>query len=675
MIAFSGVIAATVLVTLAPLSIAHSAGDDPRPLLDPTDETSSLARAIAANELGTSLAAIEAQIVRGADRRPRARALPLVSALFDKPWSLPEVTAALADTTRCDRPALAVGRFAAHALGTEPPPPEGTGRQTIASAYHALQAIDYHLRGGDRFVQLAIAPIVGEPPGPGGQVPPGELSDDGEVVEEDQGTVAIREARAALAVDALALLATAERTPMPEGDDADRARRVADSSDKIDWTMMARAAALVDLDFEITVDWSKEEADALPAQLAGAVEGSVLAASYLPPVGWAVVGGPGANRYDMSVISAVFDPGGDDRYEWPRDAVGSRGILALEGDDNYVSRGAVGPGGALLGVGIIRDFKGNDRYEGTTLSSGAAMLGVGVVIDSEGDDIHHSRAFSQGAAIVGVGVLVDGGGSDRYEGEILCQGVGGPRGAGALIDRSGNDLYLAHGAPSAYGTPATFRSFSQGVGYGVRRDLPGGIGLLVDDAGDDRYEGGEFSQGGGYFLSLGALVDRSGRDLYRGDRYAQGFAAHQAFGALIDHEGDDMYWSRTAAGQGAAWDESVAMLIDRTGNDRYRADGLSQGAAAQQAIGVLVDLDGDDTFDAVGASVQGAGGSNEYRFADCNCYSLGVLLKRGGTARYSSGRPADAVTFSAVLKPGDPQGSAAFGLLIDEGPRGSGRSP
>lgn len=628
------------------------------PLLDPRDPASAFGRAVAAHELAAPLAAIEAQLRRGAARAPAPGVIPTVRSLFDAPWSLHEVASALADSTRTARLGGAPGAFVAQACSTDLPSPDGTGRQTIASAHHAVQALDYFIRAGDLLARQALEPAIGIEPGPGDQERPGNA--------DDEGAAPIHTARAALARDAIALLALIERTLKPDGDDAALARRTAEAAWKIDWAIMARLAAHADLDFDVTCDWSAESPEALPEELAGAVEGPVLTASYIDPIGWAVVGGTGPNRYDMSMIAAVFDPGGDDRYEWPKDVIGSRAIVDLAGDDHYVSKGVAGPGGALLGFGLVRDLAGNDRYEGTVLSSGAGMLGAGILIDDAGDDVHVSRAFSQGAGFLGAGVLVDGAGDDRYTGKIFCQGVGGPRGAGALIDRAGDDLYEARGAMSAYDTPATFRSFSQGVGVGMRRDLPGGIGVLADDAGNDRYESGEFSQGGGYFFALGVLADRGGRDLYRGDRYAQGFAAHQAFGALLESSGDDVYWSRTAAGQGAAWDESATILVDRAGNDHYRADGLSQGAAAQQALGALVDLGGDDVFDAAGSSSQGAGGSNQYHFAECGCYSLGVLLKRGGTARYSSGRPEGAVTFSAEIKPDDPQGSSAYGLHIDE---------
>ena len=64
----------------------------------------------------------------------------------------------------------------------------------------------------------------------------------------------------------------------------------------------------------------------------------------------------------------------------------------------------------------------------------------------------------------------------------------------------------------------------------------GGVGAIYDLAGNDRYEGGEFSQAGGYYFGLGILHDKKGHDLYYGNRYGQSFSAHQAIGILVDEE-------------------------------------------------------------------------------------------------------------------------------------------
>ena len=127
-------------------------------------------------------------------------------------------------------------------------------------------------------------------------------------------------------------------------------------------------------------------------------------------------------------------------------------------------------------------------------------------------------------------------------------------------------------------------SFSQGIGFGYRKYAAGGIGILCDVTGDDKYQAGEFSQGGAYFHGLGILRDFSGDDSFRGNRYTQGFGVHQAFGVLIDDAGDDTYWGMTAADQGSAWDIAAGALLDKEGNDSYTAQGMTQGSAAMQGI-------------------------------------------------------------------------------------------
>ncbi len=672
-----------MLLTAASIAAWIACAETP-PLLTPHDGASLLGAAVAAHSLAEPIAAVEAQLRRAAARAQTERMLPCVRALFVDPWSLPEVAQSMVGAGAAPRPGLAAARLASVAFGAESPSEEGGGVQGAPSAYHAMFHLDYLARGGNQRVHEALAPLL--------------PAEDPNHRPDDAEAAALATRWAELRADAVRLLSISERTPMPADADLECAKRLAAAASAIEPGALAHAVALADVRFESRCDWSAQEAETLPAELAGAVEGTILGAERLEPIGWCVIGGTGANRYDMGRVAAVLDTGGDDRYEWPERTEWAppsldpeRGvsvhaaimanacvIVDLAGNDTYVSRGPVGPGGALMGFSYLRDAAGNDRYEGITLSSGAAMLGVAILIDDDGDDVHLARAWSEGAGFYGAGLLVDGGGSDSYEGAVLCQGVGGPRGMGALVDRAGNDRYAVHGSPSAYGTPATDRAFSQGVGYGLRREMPGGVGLLVDDAGDDRYESGEFSQGGAYFFALGVLADHAGDDLYRGDRYAQGFAAHQAFGALLEAGGNDLYYSRTAAGQGAAWDESAAVLIDREGNDAYRADGLSQGAAAQQALAALVDLGGADSFDARGASVQGGGGGAEYHFKECDCYSLGVMIKIGGPPPRLNGRtvglggggaaaPAEGpgeTVVSSSIRPDDPRASTAFGLRI-----------
>lgn len=435
----------------------------------------------------------------------------------------------------------------------------------------------------------------------------------------------------------------------------------------------------------------------VPPEIRAAVTGDVL---FFDPgadgEGPLVVGGAGPNSYDMSKIARVYDTGGNDTYRYlpgdifvdtaiagengaPRTSVKrrvlARVVIDTAGDDTHETQGDFcGPATGVFGLSILDDHQGNDTYRSTgQCTIGAALLGLGILIDRGGNDRYENTGpasgWSIGAGYYGAGIVCDLGGDDVYAGEKLTQGVGGPRGFGAILDGGGGDLYRANGPAftSAYGTPAVYLSMSQGFGYGVRGYAQGGLGAIWEFGGDDRYEGGEFSQACGYFWALGIIHDFAGHDVYYANRYSQGSAAHQALGLLVDESGDDTYWSMTAASQGAAWDQSIGMLIDRAGNDSYRAGGLSQGSAAQQAIGILLDLSGGDRYSAY-APAQGESGGNEYHYDEWKLFSFSSLLDLGGGAdSYTSpGRAPGAPVRTGAVNTANPSASNAWGLFSDE---------
>lgn len=406
----------------------------------------------------------------------------------------------------------------------------------------------------------------------------------------------------------------------------------------------------------------------IPLKIRKAVTGEVLAVRH-EGGRWLVFGGGGPNSYDLSKIDIVVDAGGDDVYYYSAEARPRiQLVIDCSGNDRYTSAGACGPAGACLGVSLLVDHEGNDTYEGNFLSCGASLLGVGVIVDHDGADRYSGTTCSQGAGYYGLGAVLDlGGGSDTYTAQVTSQGLGGPKGFGLLLDAWGSDFYRAYGpTPSAYGTPAVYFAMSQGVGYGIRGYDSGGVGVLCDFGGEDRYEAGEFSQGGGYYWGLGILYDRSGNDLYFGDRYGQGYGCHQACGVLADDQGDDTYWAQCAACQGGAWDIGMGILIDRQGNDAYRADGLSQGGAAMQAIAWLIDLDGTDRYTAAPGATHGQSSGNSYHYNETGCFSFSLLLDIGGANDYySTGRPNGQTLSTGSLNEGSPADSGLHGLYID----------
>ncbi len=121
--------------------------------------------------------------------------------------------------------------------------------------------------------------------------------------------------------------------------------------------------------------------------------------------------------------------------------------------------------------------------------------------------------------------------------------------------------------------------------------------LVIDLAGNDRYEATKPGVQGGAMLGVSMLIDLAGRDIYRAQDVAQG-SALCGVGILVDFEGDD-YYAGVRRLQGHALG-GVGILVDRAGNDTYRAAMWAQGFGAPLGFGVLDDLGGRDHYYAGG---------------------------------------------------------------------------
>ncbi|MBI4613062.1 MAG: PDZ domain-containing protein [Planctomycetes bacterium] len=406
---------------------------------------------------------------------------------------------------------------------------------------------------------------------------------------------------------------------------------------KVDYAALGRMAACLSGLWDVSglAAWKAalSEAGKPEVEEVLGVEGDVLAFRDTP-FGAFVVGGPGTNTYRGS-FALVIDVGGDDIYEgdlatsWPDSkTTGIGAVVDLAGNDRYACAGREAVlGSGWLGAGVLVDLAGDDSYEVSRLGLGFGYLGFGLLLDAGGSDTYEGGEFAQGAAWFGTGALLDlGPEKDRYRAKAFAQGFGLTKGFGLLADSSGDDEYFVGGAHASYYQDAgIFRGVGQGLGIGLRWVECGGLGVLLDRKGNDRYEAGEFSQGGGYFMALGVLADDEGDDVYQVCRYGQGFGCHSAAGALLDGAGADRYQGKTAANQGAAWDAGVGVLVDSGGDDEYTAEGLSVGAGAQNGFGLLFDAGGKDRYGA-GGSCLGHGGGNEYWFGRGGAPSLGVLL-------------------------------------------------
>jgi hypothetical protein len=372
------------------------------------------------------------------------------------------------------------------------------------------------------------------------------------------------------------------------------------------------------------------------------------------PAGRIEIWGRGNTRHTERT-AFCFDLGGND--DW-LDCAGRADLdhpvsitIDWDGNDTYGGTSPFNEGGALGGVGILWDHAGDDQYLARTWSQGCGVAGFGLLQDDGGRDVYHGQDECQGVGFAGAGVLVDGNvtsgrsagmppvairrrgdDADLYTGARFCQGVGFPGGVGAVIDKGGDDRWVCTGRyDSEYGEPGLFSGFGQGVGFGFRNIASGGIGVLYDLAGDDVYEAGNFSQGGGYSYAWGILRDDAGDDRYIGSRYAQGFAAHQAVGTFLEGGGNDLYQSHSTVACGLSWDETSVVFHDVSGDDVYEQGGFSLASAAQNGMVLFLDDAGNDRY----ADLPAHAANNEYHGGK----SFALFVDGGGDDVYGSEKP------------------------------------
>ena len=366
------------------------------------------------------------------------------------------------------------------------------------------------------------------------------------------------------------------------------------------------------------------------------------------PLGLIEIVGADNNTYDAGIRRLLtIDTGGNDTYASGGATLSADNpisvLIDLRGNDQYAIRNTqyASFGAGVFGYGVLVDAAGNDTYNGVGFSQGSGAFGVGCLLDLGGGDRYISRLHSQGAAQFGIGVLSDIEGHDRYEGFLGIQGFGYTKGFGLLLDLAGNDEYVANDAqidfPSAQ-TKEHNTSLAQGCGFGRRADysdghsLAGGIGILLDADGDDKYSAGVFAQGTGYWYGLGMLLDEKGDDSYSGIWYVQAASAHFAVGILVDGAGSDRYKATMNMAQGAGHDFSLGFLLDKSGNDQHEAPNLSLGGGNANGIGIFYDVTGDDTYQSSGTTL----GRANYESAGLRAIMLclGVFLDTGGKDTY-----------------------------------------
>jgi len=368
------------------------------------------------------------------------------------------------------------------------------------------------------------------------------------------------------------------------------------------------------------------------------------------PLGAVVVDTTGRdNVHALQGPLLVVDVGGNDRYEFAARGHGRRISVVLDhgGDDEFVALApGADPSAAVLGYGILWDTRGDDRHRGTRLAQSSALFGATLLVDEAGRNEFVASGFAQGHAVGGIAVLLAGAGNDAYRAQTHAQGSAGPAGVAMLVDRGGDDRYTLDNSPLSMPSaqlPDRNVSMGQGAGHGLRADpvdgrsAAGGIGVLADLAGNDRYEAQVFAQGVGYGEGLGILVDDAGDDRYEAAWYAMGAAAHRGAGVLLDRGGGrDRYRATHSTSLGAAHDFSVAFFLDEGGNDRYHAGGFGLGAASENGIAFFVDAAGDDAYavDAGACLAFGATHVGKWGTLRDDLPNVGLFMDLGGDDSY-----------------------------------------
>ncbi|MBQ6828370.1 MAG: hypothetical protein IJO46_10195, partial [Thermoguttaceae bacterium] len=220
---------------------------------------------------------------------------------------------------------------------------------------------------------------------------------------------------------------------------------------------------------------------------------------------------------------------------------------------------------ACGGIGLCLDCGGDDAYEFDYFGHGGGYwMGVGVARDFAGNDIRYAATSTR----------YDGSRRDQARWQRFGCGFGCHYAVGYLFDDQGDDAYN--------GTI---------MGLGMGWDL--GAGFLVDFLGDDAFEAtGGLTQGAGGEGSVGVLMNYRGSDIYRGNN--QGYASSHLtyhspsdcganYSFVVDHGGYDQYGSRVANNAVSTRGMTTGFIIDRPAPNEPQPQTNAQGQPQAQA--------------------------------------------------------------------------------------------
>jgi plastocyanin len=266
------------------------------------------------------------------------------------------------------------------------------------------------------------------------------------------------------------------------------------------------------------------------------------------------------------------DAGGNDTY---LDNAGGN-LIDVRAEPRGLAKGCSNPaydlaaGRCVIAESLLVDVAGNDTYgqmeapeQGVdalctndllvrrVVTGGAGAWGVGVLIDGGGDDTYMAKSVSLGAGhFGGTGILLDEGGNDHYTAIRLAEGFGTLGGTGILHDRGGNDTYTyylprpkypgaADHSPGAGGALDTGGNCDGVSRWNLGSGFLGGVGIIVDDAGNDTYEAAAPTQ---HEPGASGIIRETG---------SMGFGDGAGFGIFLDNGGQDSYTGMPGRADGA----------------------------------------------------------------------------------------------------------------------------
>jgi len=307
------------------------------------------------------------------------------------------------------------------------------------------------------------------------------------------------------------------------------------------------------------------------------------------------IGGTGDDVHAQRDVHLCVDFGGANRYTGRYGAgIGYTGLLLDFGNGTRADAGDATLGAGILGVGIARFDGAQNVLRAGSVSLGCGLAGVGILKFERATSIE-GRALTLGTGLAGMGLVVAGKESDRLRCAYRGLGVGLPLGIGWVVNPGGDDAYFGTSSQSLKGASGKVRSDAIGFASGISRvgsPFAGGIGLLTDLAGDDKYESGDRSISYAEFGGATSIFDESGDDNYQAGESAIVTANEEASAYLHDLGGSDLYLAPSGNSIVSAGESSNAILFDRAGDDRYIGSPSVVKTVSPSATEILFDPKG-----------------------------------------------------------------------------------